>query len=234
MAEQIDMEGRDFDWETLIDRNIDACNARDLDAFFEIAHPGIAYFDAFWRETCVGRDFRQYMQDWFAIDRFEYSRIGRVIRTSEGAAFRYSAIDMHAEVLDEAMYTGIEVFTVREGKIVTISDYYCDPSTEAMREVIRLSASRHGQPRYATAGYSQVRMSVLQRRVVSLIETQDLHLDADLTIHELARMIECTPGQLVALATGRISPEKVTDPTDLLAQPAGAIIAKIKRRASAA
>ena len=225
------MTDSDFNWEALIDRYIDVSNKRDLDGFFDLVHPGVAYFDAFWRETCVGRDLRQYMEDWYAIDTFEYRRLGEIITTRDGAVFRYSALDVNTDVVAEAMYTGAEVLTVESGKILTISDYYCDPTPDAMAELIAASAMRHGQSRYATAGYSQARLSKLQRRVVALIEDEDLHLDAGLTVHELAERAGCTPGHLIALAGGQGKPENADSSSELLTRPAAQMIAAIKDQA---
>lgn len=183
------------DWEELVDAYLEACNKRDIEALLALTHPGIAYYDAFWQETCVGRDFRQYMEDWFRIDPYTYSRLGPAIVTEKGAAYRYTAVDRYQQNPHETMHTGAEVLTQRAGKIVTISDFYADPSGEALEETIQVSAMRHGQTRYAASGLGTLRKSELRRQISRLLDHELMHLDADLTVHQLADRIGCTPGQ---------------------------------------
>lgn len=221
------MSNSDVDWEALIDRYIEISNKRDLDAFFEIVQPGLAYYDAFWRETCVGRDLRQYMADWYAVDPCEYTRIGELIVTPDGAAFRYSALARDAADADEASYYGAEVLTAKDGKLVTISDYYCDPSTEALLEVIELSASRHGQSRYATAGFGANHMVEIRLRLEAFAATEGLQLHPDLTALQLAEMMGCTPGQMLALATQVYSDDEKAARATLRVMPASEVIGKI-------
>lgn len=193
---------REVGWEALIDAYVDASNSRDIEALMALTDPGIAFYDAFWQETCVGRDFRLYMEDWFKIDSYFYSRLDPAIVTTNGAAFRYSAADRYQKNPHEAMYTGVEVLTQHAGKIVTISDFYADPSSEALEEATRVSAVRHGQPKYATHGFGTLQKSELRRRLRMMIEAGELRHDTYLTVRELAALLGCTPIQLIDLASG--------------------------------
>lgn len=182
----------------LVDRYTRAINTRDTAAVLELLHPGAAYYDAFWRETCVGRDLQQYFADWFADDNDHYEQIGDLVIVDENSiALRYRAYDNNDE--DREAYRGAEVFCLREGKILTISDYYCDPRQEALEEVVRLSATRHGAPKYATSGLSAQHRYEIRQQVSELLGTECVHLDADLTVHDLATRIGCTPAQFYSV-----------------------------------
>ncbi len=176
----------------LVDRYLEANNARDLDAVMELLHPGVAYFDSFWRETCVGVDFRQYLADWLEIDTLVYKQIGElIIVDDQSVGFRYAALD---EDKGE-VYRGAEVLVLTEGKILTISDYYCDPRREALEEVVSLSAKRHGAPKYASSGLGAAQRLQVRQQIMNLLDHDSLHLNADLTVHQLAELLGCTPGQ---------------------------------------
>jgi len=180
----------------LVDRYLAASNARDLDAVFELFHPGVAYYDAFWRETCVGGDFRQYLADWFTIDELVYEQTGElIIVDDESVGLRYSARDENGT----EVYAGAEVLALKDGMILTISDYYCDPSELALEEVVALSVKRHGAPKYASSGLSAAQRSQVRRQISELLNAELMHLDAELTVHRLAQKLRCTPGQLFSV-----------------------------------
>ncbi len=181
-----------YDMQELVDRYLEANNARDLDAVMELLHPGVAYYDSFWRETCVGIDFRQYLADWFEIDTHVYRQIGElVIVEDQSVGFRYGAYDES----EGEVYRGAEVLVLNAGKILTISDYYCDPSQEALEEVVSLSIKRHGSPKYASSGFGAAPGSHVRRQILNMRDRDAVHLDADLTVHRLAESLGCTPGQ---------------------------------------
>ena len=217
------------DWEDLIDRYVDAHNKRDIDALCALTAPGVAYYDAFWRESCVGRDFRQYTQDWLSTDVFTYSRNGPAVVNGDGAAFRYTAIDPGQANPHEALYTGAEILTVAHGKIVTISDYYFDPSQEALEEVIASSATRHGQATYATHGFGTARKSELRKRLREMIDRGALTPQTDLTVMELAASIGCTPSQLLELATVEPAEDNTSRLVKQINMPAADLISRLRQ-----
>ena len=189
-----DLNRTEQELQDLLDRYTRAINTRDIGAVMELLHPGAAYYDAFWRETCVGRDLEQYFADWFADDSDHYKQIGDLVVVDENSiALRYRAYDSNDD--DREAYRGAEVFCLRDGRILTISDYYCDPRQEALEEVVRLSATRHGAPKYAASGLSAMHRSQIRRQVSELLGSEFVHLDADLTVHDLATRIGCTPSQ---------------------------------------
>jgi len=215
------------DWEDFIDKYLSLFNEHDVDGLLDLMHPGVAFYDAFWGETCVGSDMRQYLEDWFAVDQYQYSKFGEIVVSDDGAAFRYNAVDVNRQNLAEGVFNGAEVLTAKHGRLVTISDYYFDPNAEALEEVISLSGLRHGQSKYATNGFSAARKSGIRRKIQAMVDTSQLYLDADLTVHELAETIGCTPGQLIALATGNGDTDSEAMDDELLAWPATRIIESI-------
>lgn len=215
------------DWEDLIDRYLSAFNDHDVDAVLDLMHPGVAFYDAFWGETCVGSDMRQYFEDWFAVDPYQYTRFGEIVVSDDGAAYRYNTVNVARQSLAESAFRGAEVLTAKHGKLLTISDYYVDPNADALEEVIGLSVLRHGQSKYATKGFSAARKSRLRRKIQGMVNTSQLHLDADLTVRQLAEMIGCTPGELIELAIGSSNTNTEVMEDELVAGPATQIIEKI-------
>ena len=121
-----------------------------------------------------------------------YKQIGElIIVDDQSVGFRYAALD---EDKGE-VYRGAEVLVLTEGKILTISDYYCDPRREALEEVVSLSAKRHGAPKYASSGLGAAQRLQVRQQIMNLLDHDSLHLNADLTVHQLAELLGCTPGQ---------------------------------------
>lgn len=183
--------------EKLVKTYIDAWNRRDLEAILALMDSGASHYDAFWMETCTGRDLARYYQDDFAEQPYRYEQIGDLILTESGVTFRYRAHELGDHADSRIAYSGAEVLTLRDGLIVTVSDYYCHPDQAAMREVAELTAMRHGVSRYANGGLSGWMFSRFRDRISTLMERDDAYLDPALTVSKLAALIECPEEHVV-------------------------------------
>ena len=65
--------------------------------------------------------------------------------------------------------------------------------------MVGLSITRHGATKYASSGLSAAYKSQVRRQISELLNTELMHLDAELTVHELAKKLACTPGQLFSV-----------------------------------
>lgn len=157
-----------------------------------LMHDGAAYFDAFWREACVGRDIVPYLDDCFVEDEYWYRLLGDPITTDDGIIFRYEALKRTDGEPEDKAYEGAEVLAIRDGKILTVSDYYCDPDPAALLEIASLSMSRHGESKYAVSGLGAVKYLRITEQLNDLLEKEGSALDATSTGAQLALRLDCS------------------------------------------
>ena len=181
-----------MDPEKLVESYVSACNRQDIDGLLEIMHEGFAHYDAFWMETCVGRDAVQYFRDSFDKDQYLLQRVGKVIVIDDCVSFRYNA---HAPTDPEfvrALFNGAVVFNVHDDKLMTVSDFYCDTDQYSLQEVTKLVARRHGLPKYAASGLSAYKASLYRKQLSTLMQDEKVYLDPELTLSQLASQIGCS------------------------------------------
>ena len=159
------MEGSGIAPEKLVEDYLNAWNRQDIEGVIALLHDGAAYYDAFWRESCVGRDLVRYIRDSWEDYTFFYRLVGDVIITDSGVAFRYNAHEPSDSKDGNGVFSGVEVLTVRDGKILTVSNHYCDPRRESIIELAELEAARHGESRYAKSGLSFLRYLRIKGRI---------------------------------------------------------------------
>lgn len=182
--------------EELVQRYIRAWNRQDVAGLLDLMHPGAAYYDAFWTETCVGRDLAQYFQDAMDEEPFWYEQVGDLIDTDGGVAFRYSAHNrLDGEISAPILY-GAEVLIVQDNRILTITDFYCDPSRDALEAVAELARQRHSVPSHTTAGLGELKTSRVKAALATKIQQDRIYLDPDITISKLAENVGCSIEQL--------------------------------------
>lgn len=189
--------------EQLVRRYIDAWNARDADAVLELMHPGAAYYDAFWMETCVGRDLPDYLRDSMASEVTWYVLVDDIITTEHGAVFRYNAHEYSAGTIGDVRYNGAEILKIHDDKILTVSDIYCSRIESELRELAELTAARHGLTRHANDGLTALSVARIQKRLSACLDDDRIYLDPDMTPTRAADLIGCTKEQLRTVVKSR-------------------------------
>ena len=198
--------------EQLVEKYINAWNRRDVESLLDLMHRGAAYYDAFWMESCVGSDLSRYLEDSMREEPYRYERIGDVITTPTGCVFRYRAYSRFVPDIAEPVFEGAEVLTLHDGRIVTVSDFYCIPHEAELREIADLAAKRHGLSRYTESGLSALKALRVRSRLSDSLEKDRMYLDPNITAAQLAEVLDCTLEQLSAV----ISSEFGTDIEALL------------------
>jgi len=183
--------------ERLIERYISAYNRRDVDGVLALMHEGAALYDAFWRESCVGRDLTQYLHDAFDDDTYWYEQVGGVMETDNGAVFRYRAHERTESKPGRVMYSGAEVLTILNNKILTVSDFYCDPDDNNLIEVAELAVTRHGISNFTKSGLSAMKSFRIRRQISERISQGRLNRNSTLTASQLADQIGCSSDHLL-------------------------------------
>lgn len=184
-----------MDLRKLVEVYVDAWNQQDVDKVLGLMHKGAAYYDAFWMETCVGKDLADYFRGCFEIDNFWYKIVGEPVVVNGGVAYRYSVHD-HGDPDEPVLFYGTSVLIVRDGKILTSSEFYSSPREEDLEEICRLTERRHGLPKYAEAGLGVWKISAYKRELSKLMDHEQLFLEPDLTLVRVAETLGCTAEQL--------------------------------------
>jgi AraC-like DNA-binding protein len=180
----------------LVDTYLSAWNRRDTKGLLELMHEGVSYYDSFWRETCVGRDVAQYLRDIFDEEDYFYEQVGEPITTEDGVIIRYAARERNGSEIGDVRHTGADVLTLRDGKVLTVSDFYCELEADSLREVARLASRRHGETRYANSGLGALKSWLVREQLLELIEANRMYLDPELTLAEVAQHVGCPIDQL--------------------------------------
>ncbi len=180
----------------LVKRYIGAWTRQDVDGVLALMHEGAAYYDAFWRESCVGRDLVEYLRISFEDYTYRYRQVGDIIVTDSGVAFRYSAHEASDSKDDNVVFNGVEVLSVRDGKLLTVSNHYCDPRQDSIMELAELDATRHGESKYAENGLASKKFLQVKRQLSVLMDQDKLYLNPMLTPSQIADQIGCSIDQL--------------------------------------
>lgn len=182
--------------EQLVTHYIDAWNRRDVDRLLELMHPGAAYYDAFWMETCVGPHLRQYFKDSLREEPYRYEVTGDIITTPEGCVLRYHAYNRCDSMETEPVFQGAEVLTLRDGRVLTVSDFYCIPHREELEEIAGVVATRHGVPAFTDFGLGAFKALRVRTKLTDSFENTGMYLDPDITASQIAEALDCTLEQL--------------------------------------
>lgn len=180
----------------LADKYLGAWNRQDVDGLLALMHEGASYYDAFWRETCVGRDLPEYFQGFFEEECYWYKQDGELITTDSSVVLRYHAHAVDGKEIGDVVYSGADVLTLRDGKILTSTDYYCEPDPTCLLAVAKSAERRHGETRYANAGLSGLKSWLVREQMLELIGKNQAFRDPQLTLADVAQQIGCSVEQL--------------------------------------
>lgn len=199
----------------LVEGYIAAWNRRDVAAALDLMHPGAAYYDAFWMETCIGRHLSRYLEEALAEDPYQYEMVGELTDCESGVAFCYAALDGDT---GEKCFEGAEVLTIRDGKILTLTDYYHDPDPVVLREVARLAETRHGLPTYVHEGHGAYKNVRVKRRLFDVLHGESTDLADSLTLADLSRLVGCTVDHLLTILNNEFATDTqaLTDPIETI------------------
>jgi AraC-like DNA-binding protein len=193
-----------LDLEQLVDDYVRAWNARDLGALIAFFHKDGAIYDAFWMETCAGANLAEYFASVIEDEQHWVQRIGNVIPTEDGVIYRYGANELTEAGPGQRVYNGAEVIVIKDGKIASISDFYCDPTQTSLEEVGRWAARHHGRLRTLGSGLPAVKATQIRDKLSNLMDDDKAFLDPNLTATEVADRIDCSVNHLNQVLTGEM------------------------------
>lgn len=201
-----------MDRRELVLRYLDAWNRRDVAEVLELFHPGAAVYDGLWRESCMGAFLPKYVRESLEEDEYWYKITGDLISFAEGVIYRYAGHDWYGSRIGEKRFEGAEVMTIRDDKIVTLSNHYFDPDPKVLLEIANLSVVRHGEPAFVSSGHSGYKQVHIKQRLRRIIDDESIELDRTLTVTGLAQEIRCNVDHLLRL----VEDELGTDTRDFV------------------
>ena len=178
--------------EEMAERYFAAWNQRDLSALLKLLHSQASYYDAFWQESCSGQHLPKFLEASLHEETRWYRPIGELIPVPNGMICRYAAFAAHDPAGLETQFTGAEVFTLSDGLIMTVSDYYCNPGTEDLVEIATLAEGQHGRASTIERGLGAKTSSRIKRRLAETATHLSVILDPSLTVTKLADHVGCS------------------------------------------
>lgn len=188
-----------MDLEKLVKDYHDAWNRHDTAELLQLLHKDASIYDGFWMEICAGEDLARYMNEGFDDDNYWYQPTGSLIPVDNGVVYRYSAHEWTDSGIGELVYRGAEVLILRGDKIISVSDYYCDPRQTSLEEVARLAVKSHGRPRRMRYGLGTVKASQFRALLSAMMDHDEVFLDPNLTLSQVADQMGCSVNQLTQL-----------------------------------
>lgn len=186
-----------MDYQEIVDRYIDAWNRRSVADLLSLMTPDATYHDAYWGETCSGRDLVRYLDTNFKEDTRFYQQDEEIITTPTGFVFRYLAFDQQNAKRRKLRFKGVDVITLVDGLITGVSDIYCDTDSVQLLEVSSRIEKRRLESNVATLGLSAKASGRIKRRLAELGENTSVFMDSSLTARRLADRVVCTVAHLI-------------------------------------
>ena len=176
----------------LVDRYFVAWNQKNVSGLLRLMHPQASYFDAFWGETCSGRHLSKYLDANFEMESRWYKPDDDLVTTQNGMVIRYVAFDSDDPEGLMPLFNGAEVFTLSDDLIMTIGDYYCDPSATDLIEIATLAEGQHGRANIVQRGLGTKISGRIKRRLSKQAKDMTVIRDPSLTVTKLADSVGCS------------------------------------------
>lgn len=180
-----------MDRDATVSRYFEAWNQKDTSRLLKMMHPQASYYDAFWQESCSGRHLATYFSSNFEYERHWYRPSEEIISSPNGFIARYEAFHLDDDLGTIPVFNGVDIFTTAEDLIMTVSDYYCDPTLSTLIEVSILAEGQHGRANVIQHGLGAKTTSHIKRRLAVIAADITVILDTSLTVTLLSEHIGC-------------------------------------------
>ncbi len=181
-----------MDRDKIVNRFFEAWNQKDVSSLLRLMHPEASYYDAFWQESCSGRHLAKYFRTNFECDGYWYRLSDEIIPSPNGVIARYEALRRDDDLGLAPVFNGTDILTMVDGLIMTVSDYYCDPTPTTLIEVSMLAEGQHDRANVIKRGLGTKTASRIKRRLAEIAVNPTVILDTSLTVTSLAEHVGCT------------------------------------------
>jgi AraC-like DNA-binding protein len=170
-----------------VDSYFDAWNHHDAPGVAQHLAKGGTYCDFAMQQQLSREGLIAHLEDFFARDTNVYQLLGEVLTAENSIAFQYRSGPINATGSDES-WTGAEFITMNGDAAEKIEDYYQNPKQHG--------ASSVSVQRYAKSGLDSTALQSVMRRLTDLMTTEQVYLQSDLTLPQLAARLDCSVNHL--------------------------------------
>jgi len=181
---------------------ISAWNRRDAAGIVNLLTHNGFYFDVPVNQKLSGEPLVQYLANDFTQRKLRYDLVGEILIGTYSIAFQYRTRDVDNPTDNGARLSGAEFLTVRGDKVTGIEDYYKYPSDTELQDASSAGARASSQNRYLKSGLQEEQVETYKRRLLNLMQAEQLYLAADLTLPELAGKMNCSINHLSQVING--------------------------------
>ena len=177
---------------------MDAWNHRDPKGVADHLAPDGYYCDIPENVTRTHDELLQSLYGFFSEYGHRYELIGDVLTNRNTVAFQYRMVpatrDEHGAV--QSTYHGAEFVTLRDDAAIMINDYYDVPGIW-QESILKQTTPPHNDGRkYAKSGLSEQQLQQFKVRLETIMQSQQIFLQSDLTLPKLARAVDCSVNHL--------------------------------------
>jgi len=170
----------------LVRNYFNAWNRRDPAGIVSLLTRNGSYFDIPTNKKLSGEALVRYLAHDFTQRKLHYDLVYNVNDPAD------SAVRLH----------GAEFLTVRGDKVTSIEDYYKFPLDTGSQVKPDVSEAANLEIKYRKSGLQKEQAEVYQKRLLMLMESERLYIDADLTLPELARRMNCSVNHVSQVING--------------------------------
>lgn len=186
----VSMEPSEF-----VERYIEAWNQRDAQAIASHLNEKGTYLDITLTQQMSRDELLEHLDNVFQLEPYRYELVGEVCAGFNSIAFQYKAVPRD-ENSDEAPYFGAEFITLNADSADEIVDYYDQSGVATPQSPLADAAGPNKVQRYAKSGLSPDQMDSVKSQLSQLMEEDNIYLQPDLTLPELAEQLDCSVNHL--------------------------------------
>ncbi len=179
-------------------RYIAAWNEQDAQAIADTMSETGTYLDIPVHQQMSKEELIIHLEELFERESYFYELAGPVCSGENTVAFQYKATPRSASQNGEGVepWFGAEFISLSSGVATAIVDYYEQNGEESAASPLAGVADAVSVQRYAKSGLSAAQMEELKGRLTELMEVEHLYLEPNLTLPELADMLNCSVNHL--------------------------------------
>jgi AraC-like DNA-binding protein len=177
---------------------ISAWNRRDPAGIASMLTSNGFYFDVPTNEKLSGEALIQYLARDFAQRELHYDLVGEILIGNSTIAFQYQTISADFSA-GATRLLGAEFLTIRGDKVTSIEDYYKFPLDDMAQNTLDKGGRAELSVKYRKSGMRPEQTATYKRCLLILMEEEGLYRDADLSLPELARRMNCSVNNLSQL-----------------------------------
>jgi len=177
---------------------IDAWNQQDCQAIANHLADNGTYLDNPLQQQMSRQEFIEHLDELFKLETNVYELVGEVLASDKTIAFQYKALprETGATAGEEDIWYGAEFITMRSGAAVEIVDYYEQHSHQPQHSPLARATGSGQVQRYAKSGLNAQQMDTVKCHLGELMDADRLYLQSNLTLPELAELLDCTVNHL--------------------------------------